>query len=147
MQHESLEDMASNTQQFRETTDAASLQTMERHSILAIDDDPDYQELLARYFSAEPMHLLQAFSGESGLRLAREHRPRLILLDMALPDSTGYEVLRRLHESPDTADIPVLIISDLPAVQRGSLTGAAGHYPKPLSPAGLGPYIAPFLSE
>ena len=57
------------------------------------------------------VRLLAAMHGSLGLDLAREHHPDLVLLDLHLPDQSGAEVLRRLQSDPDTAGIPVVVVS------------------------------------
>lgn len=59
-----------------------------------------------------PLHsVLTAASGAAGLELARQHRPDLVMLDLMLPDMTGFEVLRRLKVDARTAEIPVIFVS------------------------------------
>ncbi|MHB8594950.1 MAG: hybrid sensor histidine kinase/response regulator, partial [Acidimicrobiales bacterium] len=66
------------------------------------------EQILARYGSVE---LFASMYGGLGLELAREHRPDLVLLDLHLPDISGTEVLQRLRDSPETAGVPVVIVS------------------------------------
>jgi len=62
-----------------------------------------------------------AEDGESALRLAREQKPDLVLLDMILPKMSGPEVLRRLKTEPETAAIPVVVVSSLSERNRQKL--------------------------
>jgi len=55
--------------------------------------------------------VLTARDGDAGLALAREHRPDIVCLDLMLPTLCGLEVCEQLKQSPDTADVPVLIVS------------------------------------
>jgi PAS domain S-box-containing protein len=66
------------------------------------------EQILARTGSVE---LRAAMYGSLGLELAREHRPDLVLLDLHLPDMTGAQVLDALRADPDTADVPVVVVS------------------------------------
>ena len=66
------------------------------------------QELLT---SRRPVEILPAIQGRLGVELARRHHPDLILLDLHLPDMSGSTVLAQLKADPQTADIPVLIVT------------------------------------
>lgn len=65
--------------------------------------------------------VVTAEDGESALVAAHQHKPDLILLDMILPKLTGPEVLRRLKREPDTAAIPVVVLSSLSEKNREKL--------------------------
>ncbi|MFN3723809.1 MAG: diguanylate cyclase [Paracoccaceae bacterium] len=80
-------------------------------SILIIDDVATNRIVLKVKLGAARYHPLIATGGIEGLLMARTHVPDLILLDLTLPDLSGIEVLRRLHEDPVTRDIPVIVIS------------------------------------
>ena len=82
----------------------------------------------------------EADNGTDALALAQEQLPDLIFLDLALPGMTGVEVLRALRSSPETADIPVVIVtalgtSDMARQARDS--GATALIEKPFRPAQL----------
>ena len=68
-----------------------------------------------------------AEDGESALKLAQERKPDLILLDMILPKMGGPEVLRHLKENPDTAAIPVVVVSSLSEKNRQKLVAAGAE--------------------
>lgn len=76
--------------------------------ILIVEDDRDIHELLASSLQKEGYDTLSAYDGKEAIRLIRETRVQLLLLDLMLPEIDGYEVLRRLRES---SNIPVLILS------------------------------------
>jgi len=105
-------------------------------SVLYIEDDLANLALVERILGARPdVQLLVAMQGRMGLDLARDHNPRLILLDVNLPDISGQEVLARLLEDERTAGIPVLVISaDASSSQRRLMldAGAAAYLTKPL---------------
>lgn len=90
------------------------------------------ERILARHASVRVVATMQ---GRLGIQLAREHRPRLVLLDLHLPDIGGDEVLRQLRDDPVTAGIPVVIVSadaTRGEVQRLLAAGAAGYVTKPI---------------
>lgn len=68
-----------------------------------------------------------AEDGETALQLAREHTPDLVLLDMILPKMSGPEVLRRLKSTPNTASIPVVVVSSLSEKNRERLLEAGAE--------------------
>jgi PAS domain S-box-containing protein len=83
-----------------------------RAFVLCIEDNPSNARLMERVLETRPgLELIVAGQGRLGVELAREHLPRLVLLDLHLPDIGGEEVLRRLRRDPTTADIPVVVVS------------------------------------
>jgi two-component system phosphate regulon response regulator PhoB len=79
--------------------------------ILIIEDERDLQTVLEYNFRQAGHEVLQALRGEEGLRLAREHRPELICLDLMLPDLPGTDICRTLKQDPATRAIPVLMLT------------------------------------
>jgi len=97
--------------------------------ILYIEDNPSNRELLETVFASRPeLTLMSAVQGSTGIRLAREHSPDLVLLDLHLPDIPGIEVLRRLREDPVTREMPVVVVSaDATQAQINRLLGAGAR--------------------
>jgi diguanylate cyclase (GGDEF)-like protein len=85
------------------------------HTVLAIDDDQNVHRLLKARLKQENFELATAQDGATGLRMAMETPTSLILLDLDMPEMDGYEVLRRLKESKQTHDIPVIVLSGMPS--------------------------------
>ena len=79
------------------------------YSVLLVDDDPTSRYLLSVLLSNSNCRLTEAENGTQGLRLAGELRPDLIILDLAMPDLSGFDVLDRLKGEPATTNIPVVI--------------------------------------
>jgi two-component system phosphate regulon response regulator PhoB len=79
--------------------------------ILVIEDEPDLQRVLEYNLRQAGHEVQQATAGQPGLRLAREHHPALVLLDLMLPDLSGTEVCKTLKSDPATRDIPVLMLT------------------------------------
>lgn len=84
---------------------------MSEGTILIVEDDADIRELLRFNLVRDSFDVLEASDGVSGLALARERMPTLVLLDLMLPGMDGLEVCRRLAATPETADIPVLMLT------------------------------------
>ncbi|MEJ1355113.1 MAG: ATP-binding protein [Candidatus Sedimenticola sp. (ex Thyasira tokunagai)] len=80
--------------------------------ILYIEDDPTNIVFMNYIIQRRPqVELFTAMNGREGIRSAIEHKPKLILADMRLPDINGYEVLQALKENQDTKEIPVIAVS------------------------------------
>ena len=103
--------------------------------VLVVDDHSMSLELVTELLEQEGNQVLAATSGEVALRLTAAERPDLILMDIHLPDMTGYEAIRRLKADPATAAIPVLALTGS-AMKGDDLkvheAGADGYLTKPL---------------
>ncbi len=80
-------------------------------TILFIDDNPTNRYVLQRHLAGSGFRVTEADSGEAGLQAIAQSPPDLIILDVRLPDISGFEVCQRLKENPTTASIPVLHLS------------------------------------
>jgi DNA-binding response OmpR family regulator len=110
---------------------------MERGTVLVVDDEPNIADLIELYLAREGFRVVKAGAGEAGLRAVSEHRPRLVVLDVGLPDIDGLEVCRRLRQS---STIPVIFLTARDGeVDRvlGLELGADDYVTKPFSPAEL----------
>ncbi len=79
--------------------------------ILVIEDEPDIQQILDYNLREKGHKVFIAGSGEEGLRLAREKRPDLVLLDLMLPDIPGTEVCKTLKSDPATRNVQVVMLT------------------------------------
>ena len=79
--------------------------------ILIVEDEADIRELLRFNLEREGFSVLEAADGNEGLKLARQHMPDLMLLDVMLPGFDWFEVCRRLGAQSETANIPVLMLT------------------------------------
>jgi diguanylate cyclase (GGDEF)-like protein len=84
-------------------------------SALLIDDDPAIRSSLSTLLRSAGYQVATAQSGPAGIALAEEFRPRIILLDVSMPDMDGYAVCRQLKSQLSTADIPVVFVTALEA--------------------------------
>ncbi len=80
-------------------------------TILVIEDDPWTRTITTALLAGEGFAVIEAKNGEEGLKLAREHTPDAVLLDLALPTKSGLDVLRELKSDIGTMRIPVIIVS------------------------------------
>jgi signal transduction histidine kinase/CheY-like chemotaxis protein len=104
-----------------------------RDRVLLIDDDEVSRYLLKGLLGDTRFAVVEAAGGAEGLRLAREEQPRVVFLDLDLPDLSGYEVLRRLRDDDALRDVPVLIHTArvLEEADRGQLVAlGASFFPK-----------------
>lgn len=109
--------------------------------ILVVEDNDKNRKLVRDVLTAKGYRLLEAETGEEGLRLAHEQRPELVLMDIQLPGIDGIETLRRLRADAATASIPVVAVTASAMTHDRQKILAAGfdaYQSKPLS-------IRPFL--
>jgi signal transduction histidine kinase/CheY-like chemotaxis protein len=104
----------------------------ERGQILIIDDDEIARYLLKGILGGSGYRLMEARGGNEGLRLAKDNKPQLIILDLSMPDLSGFEVLEMLKQNADTRDIPVVIYTSqvLESNERERLHAAVDIVPK-----------------
>jgi putative two-component system response regulator len=103
------------------------------HRILAVDDDPTNLAIIREALEQE-YDLCTASDGESAIRLARDYRPTVILLDVMMPGIDGYEVCRRIRECPLARHIRIIMVSaktDIVDRMRGYEVGADDYMTKP----------------
>ncbi len=81
--------------------------------ILVIDDDRSVTDLVEVILEAEGCTVLKAFDGREGLRLAQEDRPDLIILDLVMPEISGFNVAYQLKHNPKTQSIPVIVMTSM----------------------------------
>jgi len=106
-------------------------------TILVVEDDRDIQELLSYNLAQEGFQVLRAMTGEDGLQIAKNRRPGLIILDLMLPGMEGMEVCRRIKRNPDTAGIPIVMLTakgEDADIITGLEVGADDYVTKPFSP-------------
>ena len=109
---------------------------MTREQILVIEDEADLREVLAYNFTREGFQVSTAANGTEGLRLAREKKPDLILLDLMLPDLDGLEVCRRVRAEPDLATTAIIVVTakgEETDIVIGLGIGADDYVAKPFS--------------
>ncbi|NBV87635.1 MAG: response regulator [Verrucomicrobia bacterium] len=108
-----------------------------RKKILVADDEPDVLNLVALNLQRAGFDVLKADDGEQALRIARDEMPALLVLDLMMPGLSGLEVTKLLKQSPQTARIPVVMLTaKADEVDRivGLELGADDYVTKPFSP-------------
>jgi PAS domain S-box-containing protein len=100
--------------------------------ILVIDDDPTARRLLTRVLQDQGYEVVTAETGEQGIVLAKSEKPALITCDILMPNVDGWEVLQILKDDPQTASIPVVMVSMVDDGKKGVALGAVEHLRKPV---------------
>jgi DNA-binding response OmpR family regulator len=109
----------------------------QKGTVVVVDDEPNIADLVDLYLAREGFRVLKTGTGEAGLQAVREHRPRLVVLDVGLPDVDGLEVCKRLRA---TSQVPVIFLTARDSeVDRvlGLELGGDDYLTKPFSPAEL----------
>lgn len=105
--------------------------------ILAVEDDPNTLELIAYTLERKGYQVIPAKNGLEGLKKAQDDHPDLIILDVMLPGLDGYDVCRRLRQIPETAVLPILMMSAKARQEDkdvGLRRGADDYLAKPVDP-------------
>jgi DNA-binding response OmpR family regulator len=107
-------------------------------SVLIVEDDPEIVKLVSLYLKRDGHNVMTANNGSDGLRLVRESKPDLVILDLMLPQLDGMEICRVLRE--EGSKVPIIMLTAL--VQEENLLqgfdlGADDYIPKPFSPKEL----------
>src|SRR5437667_4328218 len=100
--------------------------------VLVIDDDPNVYRLIERTLQGEGITVRFAADGKEGVRLARELRPRVITLDVLMPETDGWSVLSTLKSDPELAAIPVIMMTIVGDKELGFALGASEYLLKPI---------------
>ena len=103
--------------------------------VLVVDDDPDARMLLTHALHELGCQVLTATSGRHGLRLALEHRPDLITLDLLMPEVTGWDLLDEFRSLPQLRSVPVVVVSAAPGEDARFATGVLEVLAKPVNQA------------
>ena len=113
-------------------------QSTRKPSILNVDDDDAGRYAVTRELQRSGYDVIEASTGGEALRLVRDKQFELILLDVRLPDTNGFEICRHIREDPETAAIPVLLLSasylDADSKVMGLDGGADAYLTEPIEP-------------
>ena len=103
------------------------------YTILVIDDDDNAQDMMKKFLEKQDLSILQAKTGEDGLKLAAEHMPDVITLDVMMPEMDGWEVLAALQGNERTKNIPVIMLTMADEPDIGYSLGATDYLTKPVN--------------
>jgi two-component system cell cycle response regulator DivK len=119
-------------------------------AILYIEDNRDNRVLVRRVLEAEGYRVLEAEDGLTGIEVARNERPALILMDINLPEVDGFQVTVQLRALPELRDVPIVALTA--NVMKGDRektleAGCAGYIQKPIDIDLLPEQVAAFLEK
>lgn len=109
-------------------------------TVLVVDDDPVIVRLLEITFAMEDFAVLAAVDGVEGLEMATAKHPDVVVCDIMMPRLDGLDLVKALKAAPDTAHIPVVLLSakaQIADLEAGAEVGAAAYVTKPFEPFDL----------
>ncbi len=104
--------------------------------ILVVDDQPDNVFILQDRLKRAGFEVIAAYEGETGIQKTIEEKPDLILLDIMMPDISGFDVCRRLVANEETKNIPIILVTaltDAEDIKEGFDAGAFDYIKKPFN--------------
>lgn len=110
--------------------------TAESRKIIIIEDEPDTAEMYAEMMRISGYEVVKYFGGGSAVAKIAEQKPSAIVLDIMMPDISGWDVLRYLKDEPSLSNVPVIIVSakTLPSdINQGLEAGATIYLTKPVT--------------
>lgn len=116
--------------------------------ILIVEDNENNMYLISFILKKGGYEIIQAWSGEEGVELAKKERPDLIVMDIMLPGIDGYEATKRIRETDDAKEIPVVALTSYAMVgdrEKAFAAGCAGYIEKPLDPEKILEEIGKYL--
>ncbi|WP_299823786.1 response regulator [uncultured Pontibacter sp.] len=101
--------------------------------MLIVEDDKGFSDILADFARAKKFNVMQAYTGREGLQLARQEMPNAMLLDINLPDTTGWDVLKEIREDKALRHINVHVMSAYDREVTGGFQDNEEYLPKPVT--------------
>lgn len=116
--------------------------------ILVVDDFADGREIVRHVVKSLGLRFMEATDGHDGLRRARQHRPDLLVLDLALPGIDGWTIASELRADPETSSIPILALTahaEPESTERARRMGCDALLTKPCIPSTLSKKVLEML--
>ena len=120
------------------------------YKILVVDDEPTIVRLMEFILARQGHEMIVAVNGEEALQKIKTHQPDLVLLDIMMPRIDGYEVAQRVRADPQTAALPIIMLSAKAQdedIRRGVEVGVDEYVTKPFTPDHLAQVVAEYLSR
>lgn len=119
-------------------------------TILVAEDSSEQRSLYVEILQSAGYRVLEARDGDEAVAIVRHERPRLVLMDVTMPRTTGWNAVRELKEDPETMGVPIIVITGLVGSWDRDASIAAGadeHLAKPVSPTQLLKEVRKFLAR
>ena len=113
---------------------------VDRKTILIVEDEPNVAEMFVEMFRVSDFEVYKCLSSSEALKLARQHKPDLIVMDVMMPEVSGLTILQQIRAIEGLEKLPVIVVSSnaLPKdIQAGLDAGATAYLAKPISYAEL----------
>jgi len=123
---------------------------MSERTILYIEDNEYNRKIVRRLMGGTEYRLVEAVDAESGVAMAQQAPPQLILMDVQLPKLSGLDATRILKADPRTSGIPIIIITSFALSgdrEKAAAAGADSYLAKPYSPRALLALVRQYLPE
>lgn len=98
--------------------DKSEARNLDGYKILVTDDEPDFVVFASAILEDNGATVLQAFSGEEAMEIARREKPDLMTLDLGMPGTSGNDIFEKMRKDPELRDLPIFIITGQPELRR-----------------------------
>jgi CheY-like chemotaxis protein len=122
----------------------------DKQTILVVDDEPDIVKLVAISLKLGNFDVITSFGGPEALEILKTRKPDLVLLDIMMPEMSGYEVCKKIKSDPATKDLPVVMLTakgQKGDAEKGLEAGADDYIIKPFDPYDLGELVTRILNK
>jgi two-component system, cell cycle response regulator DivK len=113
---------------------------MSRKKVLLVEDNEFNRKIVRDLLARQPYDLLEAHDGEAGVAAARRDKPDVIVMDIQLPKLSGLDATRAIRAEPETAKIPIIVVTSFALSgddKKAMDAGASAYLAKPYSPRQL----------
>jgi len=101
---------------------------MTKSRILIAEDHPDSREALRELLEAFGFEVIEAMNGAEAVRAALEQKPRLILMDVMMPEKDGFQAIREIRQNPELAGTPIIAVTAMDGARELALHAGADDY-------------------
>jgi two-component system cell cycle response regulator DivK len=113
---------------------------MSQKKVLLVEDNEFNRKIVRDLLARQPYELLEAHDGEAGVAAARRDKPDVIVMDVQLPKLSGLDATRAIRAEPETAKIPIIVVTSFALSgddKKAMDAGASAYLAKPYSPRQL----------